>query len=117
MSKLSGQILERWQFNVTLDPQSNQPNQSDKKETQTNAEIAAIMRQITASVSFLPLLSDPCTFNILVYTNKDADVPSTWVDSDPKMIDHHAQQLKLRSFSTAMHHVDGLVAYRLSPEE
>lgn len=34
----------------------------------------AIIRQITASVTFLPLLEEPCTFDMLVYTDKDVQV-------------------------------------------
>ncbi|EGF82262.1 hypothetical protein BATDEDRAFT_87034 [Batrachochytrium dendrobatidis JAM81] len=118
-TKSTGEILERWQFDVNLHQHciSNQKPVSETTlttEKQTNAEIAAIMRQITASVSFLPILDDPCTFNILVYTDKNALVPPTWVDSDPKLISHNAEQVKLRSFSTAMHKIDGLVAYKLT---
>jgi hypothetical protein len=34
--------------------------------------------QITASITFLPLLEDPCTFDLLVYTSKDSSVPDQW---------------------------------------
>ena len=33
--------------------------------------LQSIIRQITASVSFLPLLDEPCTFDMLVYTDND----------------------------------------------
>ena len=33
-------------------------------------EIQAIIRQITASVTFLPLLNEPCAFDLLFYTDK-----------------------------------------------
>ena len=116
-------------------------------------EIQAIMRQITASVSFLPMLDTACkiyiyiylffpfklnemilnywiiklaqqthtiiflgTFNILAYTDKDAVVPTEWVDSDPKYITRNAEQVKLRSFSTSVHKVDAMVAYRVGDE-
>ncbi|KAI8839986.1 HORMA domain protein [Chytriomyces cf. hyalinus JEL632] len=122
------QVLERWQFNIhlespaqpstsstttTLKPAKVQPAQaSQKTEKEIHAEIAAIMRQITASVSFLPMMTEPCTFNVLSYTDQDAEVPATWIDSDAKMISN-AEQVKLRSFSTSVHKVDALVAYRL----
>lgn len=41
-------------------------------------EIQAIIRQITASVTFLPMLEDKCTFDLLVYTKADSDVPQQW---------------------------------------
>ena len=34
--------------------------------------------QITASVTFLPLLADPCTFDLLVYTDRASSVPIEW---------------------------------------
>ena len=34
--------------------------------------------QITASVTFLPLLHDTCTFDLLVYTDTDSAVPVEW---------------------------------------
>ncbi|KAJ1379140.1 DNA-binding protein, partial [Ochromonadaceae sp. CCMP2298] len=62
-------------------------------------EIQAIVRQITASVTFLPLLGEPCVFDLLVYADKEATVPVTWEDSDPCLI-ANAEQVKLRSFDT-----------------
>ncbi|CAK4074346.1 unnamed protein product [Aphanomyces euteiches] len=75
------------------------------------SEIQAIMRQITASVSFLPLLNDPCTFDLLVYTDKDVLVPQTWEESDPRFV-NNSVQVRLRSFSTKVHKVDAMVAYK-----
>lgn len=63
------------------------------------SEIQAIIRQITASVSFLPLLNEPCTFDLLVYTNKNIDTPKQWEESDAKLI-VNSQEVSLRSFTT-----------------
>ncbi|KAJ3329157.1 MAD2 mitotic arrest deficient-like 1 [Blyttiomyces sp. JEL0837] len=121
-SRDTREVLERWQFNIELDTDSKKKGASEeaappKTEKDINAEIAAIMRQITASVSFLPMLSEPCTFNVLTYTDKNAEVPATWIDSDPRMISKNAEQVKLRSFSTSIHKVDALVAYRADSDE
>lgn len=72
---------------------------SDKAPKEVTQEIQAIIRQITASVTFLPLLSEPCVFDLLVYADKEATVPVTWEDSDPCLI-ANAEQVKLRSFDT-----------------
>jgi hypothetical protein len=40
--------------------------------------LSGLRAQITASVTFLPLLSDPCTFDLLVYTDTSSDVPLEW---------------------------------------
>jgi mitotic spindle assembly checkpoint protein MAD2 len=79
------------------------------KEIQS--EIAGIIRQITASVSFLPLLSEACSFDLLVYTDTDAEVPRAWEESDPRHI-AGGEELQLRSFSTKVHKVSAAVTYR-----
>lgn len=87
--------------------------QPEKTEKEIQDEIAAIFRQITASVTFLPQLSDECTFNVLVYADADSDVPVEWGDSDAKEI-VNGEKVQLRGFSTSNHRVDTLVSYRLA---
>jgi len=82
------------------------------------AEIQAIMRQITACVSFLPLLSRPVSFDLLVYADKDSSVPLEWEDSDARMIEEgSANNVRLRSFTTKVHRVDAMVSYRMEPDD
>lgn len=132
----SGETLERWQFNVTVDDgfkevggvaggdeNSKASNntaapsaggkkpQAGKSVKEIHGEIAAIIRQITASVTFLPLLNEPCSFDLLVYTNKSAVVPQKWEESDPRYI-MNSQEVKLRSFTTSVHKVDSMVTYK-----
>ena len=124
----SGETLERWQFNVSVDDGkdgegveiSNVGNDENKshnvmkenvgktatkmgKKTvkEVHDEIQAIIRQITASVTFLPLLNEPCSFDLLIYTNTTAVVPKKWADSDPCYI-MKSQEVKLRSFTTSV---------------
>ncbi|CAG8472481.1 2174_t:CDS:10 [Paraglomus occultum] len=112
------QTLERWQFDVHV-VKDNETEETSrgivKARNEVNAEIQAIIRQITASVTFLPLLEDKCTFNILAFTDKDAEVPNDWGDSDAHLI-QNAEQVRLRSFSTDFHKIDAMVAYRLDEE-
>jgi mitotic spindle assembly checkpoint protein MAD2 len=121
------ETLERWQFNVTVEnnddnaTENQAPNQgskpaNDKKSLkQIHNEIQAIIRQITASVTFLPLLQEPCTFDLLVYTDKNIAVPEKWADSDPCYILNSAE-VKLRSFTTSVHKIDSMVAYKEADE-
>jgi mitotic spindle assembly checkpoint protein MAD2 len=112
-------VLERWVFNVggsacRRESENLAPGtilRGNKSEKEISAEIQAIIRQITASVTFLPLIQEPCTFDLLVYTPKDANVPNTWEDSDPRFIPDSAD-VELRSFSTSLHKVQALVSYR-----
>ena len=48
---------------------------------------------------------------MLVYTDLDTDVPQSWEESDPKYITN-AAEVRMRSFSTKVHKVDAMVAYR-----
>ncbi|KAI8866926.1 DNA-binding protein [Ramicandelaber brevisporus] len=122
-SKERRETIERWQFDIQVTEdkksgstvqkpqQQQQQNQEPKSDKQIMSEIQAVMRQITASVSLLPLLEEACTFNILVYADNDTEVPTEWGDSDPHLI-HNSEQVRLRSFSTDRHKVDAMVAYR-----
>ena len=96
-------------------PLADQTNCTEKPEKEVMSEIQAIIRQITASVTFLPLLSDPCAFDLLVYTKKDTSVPGEWEDSDPRYI-LNSESVKLRSFTTKVHKVDTMVSYKLADE-
>jgi mitotic spindle assembly checkpoint protein MAD2 len=118
-SKDSGEVVERWQFDVSVmtggaDGDSQEPV-AQKPQEEIQKEIQSIIRQITASVTFLPELQGRCTFNVLVYADGDADVPKEWGDSDPKDV-KNAEQVQLRSFSTQSHKIDTLVAYKLGDD-
>lgn len=122
-SKESGEAVERWQFDIqivgageTTKETTNTINASQREtrtDEQIQQEIQAILRQITASVSFLPILEDECTFNVLVYAEQDAPVPPEWADSANREI-KNPEQVQLRSFSTNDHKIDTLVAYSLA---
>jgi mitotic spindle assembly checkpoint protein MAD2 len=122
-------VLERWSFNV----HTNTPQDADrdgggapatanaethsstgaltkKSQAKIVSEIQALIRQITASITFLPLLDEPCSFDILIYTKRDVETPITWEESGPRTIPN-ASQVQLRSFSTSVHNVEACVAY------
>eukprot|EP00577_Skeletonema_sp_RCC1716_P022398 CAMPEP_0113398066 /NCGR_PEP_ID=MMETSP0013_2-20120614/14737_1 /TAXON_ID=2843 ORGANISM="Skeletonema costatum, Strain 1716" /NCGR_SAMPLE_ID=MMETSP0013_2 /ASSEMBLY_ACC=CAM_ASM_000158 /LENGTH=230 /DNA_ID=CAMNT_0000282735 /DNA_START=98 /DNA_END=790 /DNA_ORIENTATION=- /assembly_acc=CAM_ASM_000158 len=138
----SGETLERWQFNVSVDNgtdgsveisragndenkshnvikgniiDNNATKMGKKTVKEVHDEIQAIIRQITASVTFLPLLNEPCSFDLLIYTNTSAVVPKKWADSDPCYI-MNSQEVKLRSFTTSFHKVDSMVTYKEKDE-
>ncbi|KAJ5234022.1 Mitotic spindle checkpoint component mad2 [Penicillium citrinum] len=133
--KETGEHVERWQFDVeifgrhskssssrkTADKENSAPGDKEaspaepveKTEKEIQEEIQAIFRQITASVTFLPVLDGDCTFNVLVYADADSEVPVEWGDSDAKEI-KNAEKVQLRSFSTNNHRVGTLVSYRLA---
>lgn len=110
---MTKEVLERWTFDIRTSTESTQSADtiSEKSESQVVGEIQAIIRQITASVTFLPLLSDSCTIDLLAYTDRDSEVPLEWEESDPRLISS-AANVKLRSFATTIHAVDAMVAYK-----
>ena len=71
------ETLERWEFNVEYETDDNKENttgnfrdKTDKDEKKIRQEIREVIRQITASVTFLPLLDCICSFDVLIYTEK-----------------------------------------------
>jgi len=107
------ETLERWEFRIEneVDGEGKVVEKAVKEEQKIKNEIRDVIRQITASVTFLPLLDCLCSFDILIYTHNDTQVPSEWGESDPCYI-INSEEVKLRSFSTAVHRVDAAVSYK-----
>ena len=108
----SKEVLERWEFkieNETID--GKLVDEAVKDEKKIKSEIRDVIRQITASVTFLPLLDCLCSFDILIYTHSNTEVPLQWGESDPCYISN-SEEVKLRSFSTAVHKVEAAVSYK-----
>jgi mitotic spindle assembly checkpoint protein MAD2 len=102
----SNEVLERWIFNVETETENNENiNENNgieiKSKKQIHKEISAIMKQIFSSSSVLSLFEEQCTFDLLIYTDKDAEVPKLWEETDPKYI-KNSSELRLRSFSTSV---------------
>lgn len=111
--------VERWQFDVDLDKEHENNNTENTlverderkilKEIQEG--IRGVIRQITASVTFLPTLEGSHSFDILLYTDKDVELPnSEWSDTNAKLI-NNGQHVQLRGFTTHVHKVEPIVSY------
>lgn len=113
------EVLECWDFKVQSETQSDGENidpnnpKSSKELKRIQQEIGSVMRQISGTVTYLPLLDCICSFDILIHTVKDCEVPEKWNETDPVHI-QNSQTVKLRSFSTGLHQVDTVVNYKLS---
>ncbi|XP_066972882.1 mitotic spindle assembly checkpoint protein MAD2A [Macrobrachium rosenbergii] len=110
------EVLERWSFNIQHEvgfgPHSAKEGKVGNKELKIiQKEMRDVIRQITACVTFLPLLDCVCAFDLLVYTNENADVPDKWGESAPCFISN-SQEVRLKSFSTSVHKVDACVSYK-----
>lgn len=53
------------------------------------------------------------SFDLLFYTDKNLEVSEKWEDSSPCLISN-SEEVKLRSFSTSVHKVDGAVSYKFT---
>ena len=106
------ETIERWEFTIHCDNKikDGESIPVDQKEIQNG--IRDVIRQITASVTYLPLIDSAVSFDILFYTDKGTELPSKeWVDSTP----HHipkAEEVQLRSFNTKVHNLKAAVAYK-----
>ncbi|KAH9589639.1 MAD2 mitotic arrest deficient-like 1 [Schistosoma haematobium] len=84
-----------------------------KSLAQIQSEIQGVIRQIVASNTFLPVLNSSCTFELLVYADRNANVPTSWEETGPQFI-VNSTEIKLRSISTTLHRVDHTVSYKRS---
>ena len=133
ISKDTRTPLERWVFDIKLvEPPAESEerwglfiyhfvseikggnSKAPKPESEIQSEIRAILKQIISMVTYLPVIQEPTVFNILAYTSDSADVPAgEWVDTDPLAIEaSKSQQVKMRGFSTDVHRIEAMVAYR-----
>ncbi|XP_019389580.1 PREDICTED: mitotic spindle assembly checkpoint protein MAD2A [Crocodylus porosus] len=108
----SNEVLERWQFDIECDKTAKDESAPrDKSQKAIQDEIRSVIRQITATVTFLPLLETSCAFDLLIYTDKDLVVPEKWEESGPQFI-ANSEEVRLRSFTTTIHKVNSIVAYK-----
>ena len=132
------EVLERWEFKVEYETEESDNSKAGNENTNPNSDVSekkgtksdrkycdvskkdekairkdigAVIRQITASVSFLPLLDCICSFDILIYSHKDLEVPVEWGETDACII-QDSEEVKLRSFSTNIHRVEAAVSYK-----
>ncbi|ELU06537.1 hypothetical protein CAPTEDRAFT_166738 [Capitella teleta] len=108
----TSEVLERWQFDIQCDKTAaNETAPRERSLQEIESQIKAIIRQITASVTFLPLLETSCVFDLLVYTDTGLEIPANWGESGPALISN-SEEVRLRSFTTSIHAVDSMVAYK-----
>ncbi|CAI4227179.1 unnamed protein product [Auanema sp. JU1783] len=108
------EVVERWEFNIETEDLNEDGENStrQKDEKKIRQEMADVIRQITASVTFLPLLEEQCSFDVLIYTGKTTEAPEDWTESGACLI-KNSEQVQLRSFSTSVHSVNTNVQYKV----
>lgn len=118
------EVLECWDFKVDSEPtdQNQDPNTVDpinptssKELKKIQGEIGAVMRQIAATVSYLPLLECVCSFDLLIHTMRETDIPDNWNETDNISI-KNSQVVHLKSFSTGLQKVETTVSYKMADD-
>ncbi|XP_016969568.1 mitotic spindle assembly checkpoint protein MAD2A [Drosophila rhopaloa] len=112
------EVLECWDFKMQAelgDGENTDPTKltTTKELARIQNEIRDVMRQISATVSYLPLLDCICTFDVMIHTLQNTELPAKW-DETGAIIIQNAQAVQLRSFSTGLHKVDTVVNYKMS---
>jgi len=117
-SAITGEHLEKWDFDIQTVPTEGDTTITGRKRDYGKKELAEIqkgirnvMRQVTATVTFLPLLDQRCAFDIIIYLNKNASVADGWVEQTDSLISN-PEKVQLRSFSTSIHRVQASVTYK-----
>jgi mitotic spindle assembly checkpoint protein MAD2 len=120
VAKSSGDSVERWEFDISiLNTEEDGSAPGEKPILVIQKEIQTIIRQITSSVTYLPILDDEeYTFNVLVHTdgnNNPQNIPLEWCDTngDTKTLSGNVESVSFTSFSTTVHQVGTSVKYRL----
>lgn len=118
VSKSSSETIERWEFDVNIVQDEEEVGSSggNKGIEQVQREIQAIVRQVTASVTFLPTLDDDeYTFNVLVYTDhEEQSIPMEWCDTKDFELEGGVESVSMRNFKTSIHEVGTTVKYKTS---
>lgn len=123
------EVLECWEFKVenegtsatngTTNGSASEVDKSDAKNPISNkdlqriqAEIRDVMRQISATVTYLPLLDTICSFDVLIHTLDGCEVPTNFNETEDVQI-QNAQAVELKSFSTGLHKMQTIVNYKM----
>uniref|UniRef100_A0A914E1Q3 Mitotic spindle assembly checkpoint protein MAD2A n=1 Tax=Acrobeloides nanus TaxID=290746 RepID=A0A914E1Q3_9BILA len=103
------EVLERWQFDIENEAIDGEETKQDEKKVKQG--IADVIKQIVASVAFLPLLETQCAFDVLIYTGKEVEMPEDWADSSACLLEN-PEEVQLRCLSTGIHKVHTKVQYK-----
>lgn len=116
------EVLECWDFKVEAEAkdQNQDPNEIDpdnptssKELKKIQGEIGTVMRQIAATVSYLPLLECVCSFDLLIHCEKALEIPNNWNETENITI-KNSEVVHLKSFSTGLQKVETVVSYKVA---
>lgn len=107
------ETLERWDFKIEYDTRNDGTDEvtGNKDIKIIQKEIRDVLRQICSTVSFLPLLDCPCSFDLHIYATPEAEIPDQWGERGPCFISN-SEELQLKSFTTSIHRMNTIVSYK-----
>ncbi|KAI7864688.1 DNA-binding protein [Spinellus fusiger] len=115
--------VERWQFDVKANKHPSEhvdlptsPSTATEEKEQFGQAFRSTIRQITATVSFLPLLTDKCTINIQVYTDTSVTAQGKWGASSVALLKGGGEHMRLKTLVTSSHQVETIVSYQMGKE-
>lgn len=111
----SKENVERWAFDVNCDKSIktdlNSTRQGDVAAIQRG--IRDVIRQVVSSITFLPVLESPCSFDLLVYCDNEVSTPVGWDETTAKLV-LDSEDMKLKSFTTSIHSVTPTISFKMS---
>lgn len=121
VSKETNAISEKWMFNIDVinDAKSSEDSNtleqtSIKSLADIQKEIQSIIRQISSSVTYLPIFDEEQTFKILVHTTGDVKSNKDWSDTKGfKELDENiSESVQFDQIETNNHNVSTFVTYK-----
>lgn len=107
--------LECWEFNINVSGDvsgANKENFYNTKDFKSiQLEMDSVMRQISASVCYLPILRIICSFDVLLHTKETSEQPEKWVETNFEDIGGHMQSVPFSAISTGVHSINMAVSY------
>uniref|UniRef100_A0A1B0CE88 HORMA domain-containing protein n=1 Tax=Lutzomyia longipalpis TaxID=7200 RepID=A0A1B0CE88_LUTLO len=109
----TAEMLEFWDFkidneNENIPTKDGQEVTSSKDLKRIQNKIRYVLRQLSATVSFLPPLDCICSFDILIYTHKYTKIPEQWENTEG------VQSFQLKSYSTGLHQLSTVINYKMN---
>ncbi|GMM43446.1 spindle checkpoint protein [Pichia kluyveri] len=120
VSKEDDSITEKWMFHIDI----NNNNYNDNTNTTTTTtikpletiqlEIQSIIKQISSSITFLPVLTTPQTFKILVHTIGDIKSNNNWDDAKffKEIDENESESVEYNNLTTNNHKISTYVTYK-----
>ena len=113
----NGETIEKWEFAIQATDKELKDGEAvevDLKAVRGN--IREIIRQITASVSFLPLITQEVSFEVLLHVKKETELSDKlWSDSNNHLISN-SEVVEFKNFNTNIHGVKTKVCYKINED-